>query len=93
MTPFAGIDSHSCSPLYATGFHAVEADSAIGAAQIFAERLARRRFGCMGYGRIVPLETSTEEIDCEFEAQIGKGVPPNSWTGRNVRFCVTQKRF
>ncbi len=69
MTPFAGIDSHSCSPLYATGFHAVEADSAIGAAQIYAERLARRRFGGRGYGRIVPLETSTEEIDCEFEAR------------------------
>ncbi len=75
------------------GFHAVEADSATGAAQIFAERLARRRFGGRGYCRIVRLETSTEEIDCEFEAQIGKDVRPNCWTGRNVRLCVTQKRF
>ncbi len=75
------------------GFHAVEADSAIGAAQIFAERLARRRFGGRGYGRIVLLETSAEEVGCEFEAQIGKDVRPNSWAGRNVRLYVSQKRF
>ncbi len=75
------------------GFHAIEADSAIAAAQVFAERLARRRFGGRGYGRIVRLETSTGEIGGEFEAQIGKDVTPNTWTGRNVRLCVTQKRF
>jgi hypothetical protein len=67
-----------------TGFRNVSADSADEAAGIFAERLARRRFGKRGYCRTMRLDSWTENGHTHtFEVFIGYDVDRNTCSGFN----------
>ena len=65
-------------------FRPVMADSPAGAAQAFAERLARRTYGRKGYCRNVRLDCWTESgTSHTFEVFIGYSVGQGTTSGHN----------
>jgi hypothetical protein len=77
----------------ADGFRAVTADSASDAAQIFADRQARREYGRNGYSRRPRLDCWTQDGKSHtFEAFIGRpGYEPRTMIGRNVWIYVRRE--
>lgn len=76
-----------------SGFRPVNADSASEAAEIIAQRLARREYGKRGHVRTQRLDSwSRNGTHHTFEAFIGRPVPGDYGTtsGHNVWIHVTR---
>jgi hypothetical protein len=68
----------------------VSADSMRDAAEIFANRLARKAYGRSAYARTLNLNSwSQDNTVGEYEAFIGYRTGPHETTGHNERFTVT----
>lgn len=74
------------------GFLPAVAGNIRAAAEIFANRAARKRYGRNGYCRTLNMEAHA--VDCsvvEFSAFIGKTTGPGETTGHNVHLTVTRR--
>ena len=71
------------------GMRSVTADDMGSAAAIFAERLARRKFGRSAYCRTMRLDSWSQDGTLgEYDAFVGTTTGRNETTGSNVRFTV-----
>ena len=72
------------------GFRNVQADNAQEAAEVFANRLARKEFGKTGYARTLNLNSWTEDRKCfTYNSFIGYSTGRNETTGRNEWLYVS----
>jgi len=69
------------------GFQSVTAETMSEAANIFANRAARRKYGKSGYARTCNLGSYAQDL-AEFSAFIGYKTGRNETTGHNINFTV-----
>ncbi len=74
------------------GFKSVSGGISISeAAEIFANRAARREFGKSGYARTCTMGSRTQdESVAEFQAFVGYSTGRNETTGHNINFTVVR---
>ena len=71
------------------GFKSVKAESMTEAANIFANRAARRKYGKSGYSRTCTMGSYAQDGSlAEFSAFIGYTTGQNETTGNNINFTV-----
>jgi len=71
------------------GFQSVTAETMSEAANIFANRAARRKYGKSGYARTCNLGAYAQDGSlAEFSAFIGYTTGRNETTGHNINFTV-----
>lgn len=84
-----GIET-TMSKFTCNGFKSVTGDISISeAAEIFANRAARRKYGKSGYARTCTMGSRSEdESTAEFSAFIGYRTGQSETTGHNINFTV-----
>lgn len=71
------------------GFRNVLAENMNIAAEIFANRAARKRYGRRGYSRTCTIQSWSQDNTLgEYQAFIGYRTAPQETTGSNVHFTV-----
>jgi hypothetical protein len=74
-----------------SGRRAVKAESMKAAAEVFANRAARDKFGRSGYCRTCTLGSWSQDNTLgEFSAFIGRSTGRNETTGHNINFTVSR---
>jgi len=77
------------SKYMSNGFRATEAEDMGEAAQIFASRAARRKYGRTGYALRPTMQGHAQDMSfAEFSAFIGYSTGRNETTGNNIAFTV-----
>jgi len=81
---------HTMNTYTSSGFRSVRAENIRSAAEIFANRHARRQYGPRGYCRVYQMAGYAQDMSlAEFDAFIGLNGPERGTTvGRNVRFTI-----
>jgi hypothetical protein len=82
-------DTQTTTKYICRGFRPVRAGSIREAAQLFADRAARRQFGRAGYAGTCTMGSYTENGEtAEFSAFIGRLTGRRETTGHNYNFTV-----
>lgn len=72
-----------------SGFRSVEAESMSAAAEIFATRAAKRKYGKSGYCRTCTQQSYAQDGSlAEYSAFIGYTTGRNETSGNNIQFTV-----
>lgn len=72
-----------------SGFRSVTTESIREAAEIFANRAARKSYGKRGYARTCNMSAHAQDMRlAEFSAFIGYTTGKNETTGHNINFTV-----
>ena len=75
-----------------SGFQSVKAETVTAAAEIFANRAAKRKYGRSGYCRTCTMGSYAENGNlAEFSAFIGYKTGPSETSGNNISFTVYKK--
>ena len=76
---------------YCNGFRSVRAQGIGAAAEVFAARAARKRYGRSGYCRVLRMGSySQDRTLVEYEAFIGYTTGLNETTGHNIHLTVQE---
>lgn len=71
------------------GFNSVKAETINEAAEVFANRAARRKYGRSGYSRTCTQQSHNHDLSvAEYSAFIGYTTGQNETTGNNISFTV-----
>jgi len=81
------VNTFTCS-----GFQSVKADTITAAAEIFAKRAARKKYGRSGYCRTIREDAYAQDGRLsEFSAFIGYKTGPCETSGSSISFTVYKK--
>ena len=83
---------HTMNTFTCSGFQNVKAETINEAAEIFAKRAARKKYGIRGYCRTIREDAYAQDGRLsEFSAFIGYKTGQNETSGNNISFTVSKK--